>query len=262
VDPPNMPEGAYLLRARSQVRLHDLISAKVKDRDLIDFLSCCLCIDPAERASAEEALQHPWLVKNSMSVVDTTVERTNSFLEGILDGYNTNTDSNLSDGGYSSQGSHPSSPRGGSPQSETAPSSSRPFPKGSISGMRATPSGFTRRGKKSGPGIPANFREQLQAEPLASGAHDFRQRFVRTQAPPNATRCSFTGSGPSGSPNPGSTPPTGAAPQPQRTVAAGWGERASPASSSDLAMLGKPAPAPAEDEAVAPIAPHRPKKRL
>ena len=99
--PPSIP----------QVSLHDLVSDKINDAALIDFLSCCLCIDPAERASAEEALQHPFLATSrTAAVVDTTVERTNSFVEGILDGYNTNSDSSFSDGGYSSPGSFPSSP--------------------------------------------------------------------------------------------------------------------------------------------------------
>ena len=59
VDPMGQPRGVYLLRSTNQLPLDELLG--VSDPDFIDFLTGLLKLDPAERLSVADALEHPWV---------------------------------------------------------------------------------------------------------------------------------------------------------------------------------------------------------
>ena len=62
VSPAGRPEGVYELRP---VRKPLAEVLEVDDPELVDFLSTLLTYDPVQRPSAAQALQHPWMLKQS-----------------------------------------------------------------------------------------------------------------------------------------------------------------------------------------------------
>ena len=53
--PLNASPGSHTIR-------QELRTTFGNDSDLIDFLEQCLCMDPEERLTPDEALNHPWIV--------------------------------------------------------------------------------------------------------------------------------------------------------------------------------------------------------
>ena len=62
VSPAGRPEGVYEVRP---VRRSLAEVLEIEDAQLLDFLSSLLTYDPAQRPTAAQALQHPWMVEQS-----------------------------------------------------------------------------------------------------------------------------------------------------------------------------------------------------
>jgi len=191
VSPSGRPEGVYELRPARQP-LADVL--EVDEPELVDFISSLLTYDPAKRPSASEALQHPWMRKQSSAYREhlermeeharrpTSLTLEQSVALGVegLDGFGTigRRFSPAPSTGPSTQGSPRSgSPRSGSPRSDS-PRSGSPVDD-RVAGrsqrqFRASSETFA-----SGPGVPEEFRAAIRSNGDGSRSHDLRSRFMR-----------------------------------------------------------------------------------
>ena len=228
IDPESQLPGAYLLEPLEHARLDTLLKRSTDDpTGVIPFVIDLLQMDPATRPTGQEALDHPWLKAQLLASPSTDgVANVHSFTSSVLADFDSAPPSRSSSvdaspiigsrrnsvgiaAGFQTRrtsgeamGSHGSS----SPtyDGEAPPSSRDASPmSGVFSKLQMTtqaasewarPRGSPKRSGKvsargKGPAIPPEFQASIEAESAAAhGAHDWRSRFVRFQAPAGMAR--------------------------------------------------------------------------